>query len=441
MSSILVKGGTIVTMDRDRRILKGDLLIEGNSIAGVGTFRKWASTEIDAADKVVLPGFVQTHVHLCQTLFRGAADDLELLDWLRFRIWPLEGAHDEESVYWSAQLGIAELIRGGTTTVADMGTARHTESIARALEESGIRAVFGKAMMDSDDDVPPTLLEKTEDSLALSLELLKKWHGRGNGRLQYAFAPRFVLSCTEELLKEVGELAKKYGVGIHSHASENRKEAELMERKRGARNILYFDELGLTGPSLRLAHCIWLNPQEMDVLARTGTKVLHCPSANLKLASGAAKVPEMIARGIDVSLGADGAACNNNLDMFVEMRLCALIQKPTYGPTSMRAGTVLEMATLGGAKALGLEGAIGSIEEGKRADVIVIDLNSLHNQPSWGSDVISRLVYSARAGDVETVIVDGNILMRDRVLTHIDEERLIQECNTSIRRVRERCGL
>jgi 5-methylthioadenosine/S-adenosylhomocysteine deaminase len=445
MSKILIRGGRVVTMNEKQEILeRADILIDGRTIVSVTPMGEGSPTTvdmiIDAGGKVVMPGFVQSHVHLCQTLFRGQADDLELMDWLKLRIWPLEGAHDEDSIYWSAMLGITELIKGGTTSIIDMETVHHTDSAFSAIDASGIRATSGKVMMDYGDEVPSTLMESTEDSLSESEVLLKKWHMHDGGRIRYAFAPRFVVSCTDKLLVRVRDMAKAYGVLVHTHASENRGEIELVMADRGMRNIECLRELGLLGPGVVLAHCIWLDDDEMELLRDSGTKVVHCPSSNLKLASGVAKIPEMLDMGMFVSLGADGAPCNNNLDAFMEMRLAALIHKPRLGPTAMPAGTVLEMATKGGAEAMGIADEIGSIEPGKRADIIILDLNRAHVAPTENVDLVSRIVYEAGAADVETTIVDGRVLMHERKLTSINEEEVVREANKALERVLRRSG-
>lgn len=446
VASILIKGGTVVTMNPKREIIEpGDVLIRESRIEAVGPSGELDVAQvdkvIDASGKAVIPGLIQSHVHLCQTLFRGQADDLELLDWLKLRIWPLEGAHDEESIYYSALLGIAELIKGGTTSVIDMETVHHTDHAIAAIMESGIRAITGKVMMDYGDEVPPTLREDTDRSIQESVELCEKWHMADGGRIRYAFTPRFVVSCTERLLVEVRDLARKYGVHVHTHASENRGECELVLKDRGMRNVDYLHKIGLLGPNLILAHCIWLDPDEMEMLKETRTKVAHCPSSNLKLASGIAKIPEMLDMGVRVSLGADGPPCNNNLDQFVEMRHAALIQKPRLGPTAMPAAKVFEMATLGGAEAMGMENELGQIAPGFKADIAIVDLGKVHAMPSAGTDVISRLVYSARGSDVVTTIVDGKVLMEDRRLTTIDEDEVIRKANEAIVRVAERAGI
>ncbi|GEA19506.1 5'-deoxyadenosine deaminase [Moorella sp. E306M] len=439
--SILIKNGTLVTMNPRREVFQGDIYIEDDHIAAIGNTPATADRIIDATGQLVIPGLIQPHIHLCQSLFRGRADDLELLDWLRLRIWPLEGAHDPESLYYSALLGIGELFLSGTTTIVDMETVHHTDAAIEAIAKSGIRAITGKVMMDFGEDVPDSLKETTAASLKESVDLLEKWHGHANGRIQYAFTPRFVVSCTEELLLEVRDLARHYGVKIHTHASENRGECALVEKLHNRRNVIYLDDLGLTGPDLILVHCIWLSEEEKDILARTGTKVVHCPSSNLKMASGICPVPDLLSRGTVISLAADGAPCNNNLDAFMEMRLAALIQKPLHGPTAMPAPVVFEMATLGGARAVGMEKEIGSLEVGKKADLALVSLAGLHTQPQDGVDVYTQLVYQARGSDVTLTMVDGKIVMEERQLKTIDAGEVRKKASEAILRVARRAGL
>jgi len=437
--SILIKNGTIVTMDAKDSIVRGDLLIRDGRIASVGENDASKIDEtIDASGCAVLPGFVQTHIHLCQTLFRGAADDLSLIDWLKKRIWPMEAAHTPESIRASARLGIAELIKGGTTCALTMETVRHTEEVLRVVEETGFRATVGKCMMDKGDDLPPELHEQTRASIDESLKLIDEWHGKGDGRIRCCFAPRFAVSCTRELLAEVAKLARERGLMIHTHASENKSECEMVERETGMRNVAYLYWLGIADKHVVLAHCIHLDEQEMKTLARTKTNVAHCPSSNLKLGSGIAPVAEMLERGIPVSLGADGAPCNNRLDMFTEMRTAALLQKAQHGPEVLPAARVLRIATIDGARALGLAEEIGSLEVEKRADLIVVDLNNLHAAPE--TEVISSLVYSAQASDVRTTVIDGRIVMRDRELTTMTEADVMAEANREAASLKQRVG-
>ncbi|OLE53696.1 MAG: N-ethylammeline chlorohydrolase [Acidobacteria bacterium 13_1_20CM_3_53_8] len=426
--SLLIKGGTIVTISPNDEVVTGDLFIRGHSIESVGAAVDSADEVIDARNRVVLPGFVQTHVHLCQTLFRGSADDLALIDWLKKRVWPMEAAHTRESIRASARLGVAEMIKGGTTCALTMETVNHTEEVFRVIEESGFRATVGKCMMDKGDDVPAALNEETARSIEESLALFEEWNGRAGGRVRACFAPRFAVSCTRELLIKVSRLARERGAIVHTHASENLTECEIVERETGLRNVIYLDSLGLTGKQIALAHCVHLDEEEMQTLARTGTHVLHCPSSNLKLGSGIARVHEMLERGISVSLGADGAACNNRLDMFTEMRTAALLQKATHGAEALPACRALRMATIDGARALGLESEIGSLEKGKRADLFVLNMDRLHLAPT-PHDIISSIVYSAQADDVETAIIDGRVLMRERELITMNEREIIDEAN------------
>ncbi|HEY0319978.1 MAG TPA: 5'-deoxyadenosine deaminase [Pyrinomonadaceae bacterium] len=440
MKSILIKNGTLVTMDADDSILEGDLLIRDGRIASIGEKVDAADEVIDAGGCAVLPGFVQTHIHLCQTLFRGAADDLPLIDWLKRRVWPMEAAHNLQSVRASAQLGIAEMIRGGTTCALTMETVNHTGEAFRVAEAAGFRATIGKCMMDKGEDVPAELHEETEGSVRESLALLEEWHGRAAGRLRYCFAPRFAVSCTPELLASVSRLAREHGVMIHTHASENRTEIEMVERETGMRNVIYLDSLGLTGKDVALAHCVHLDDAEIDLLARTGTQVLHCPSSNLKLGSGIARISEMLERGVQVSLGADGAPCNNRLDMLTEMRTAALLQKVLAGTEALPARRALRMATIDGARALQLESEIGSLETGKRADISIINLKRPHTSPRT-SDIVSMIVYAAASSDVETVLIDGQIVMRERKLLTLNEQEVIEEANRESALLIERAGL
>jgi 5-methylthioadenosine/S-adenosylhomocysteine deaminase len=432
---LLIKDARIITLDKSDHIIEGSVAIEDGritAIEAVMTNREVASFDevIDARNRILLPGFVQTHIHLCQTLFRGAADDLALIDWLKQRVWPMEAAHTPETLYASARLGIAELIRGGTTCALTMETVNHTESVFRAIDESGFRATAGKCMMDQGDDVPEALIEECDDSIAESIDLLERWHGRSDGRIRYCFAPRFAVSCSRRLLERVAQLSREHSVIVHTHASENRDEIELVQETTGKRNIEYLRDTGLTAPHVVLAHCIWLDEHEMEILRSTGTHVAHCPSSNLKLASGFARIVEMLEQGISVSLGADGAACNNRLDMFTEMRTAALIQKALRGSQALPALIALRMATICGAHALGLSHEIGSIEVGKRADLQLLNLNQLHTTPH--PDLISTIVYAAEADDVETVIIDGRVIMRERELLTLNEEEVVTRANNQV---------
>jgi 5-methylthioadenosine/S-adenosylhomocysteine deaminase len=439
--TVLIKGGAVVTLDAAETVRDGDVLVRGRRIEAVGGDLSAAPADvtIDARGCAVLPGFVQTHVHLCQTLFRGAADDLPLLDWLKRRVWPLEAAHDPASLRASARLGVAELIRGGTTCALTMETVSHTEEVFRVVEESGFRATVGKCMMDKGEEVPPGLREARDDSIRESLALLEKWHGRADGRVRYCFAPRFAVSCTRGLLERVASLARERGVMIHTHASENLSECELVEGETGMRNVMYLDSLGVSGPHVLLAHCVHLDGGEIGLLASKGTHVAHCPSSNMKLGSGVAPVSELLAGGVSVSLGADGAPCNNRLDMFTEMRSAALLQKVSRGADALPAARVLRMATTGGARALGLDGEIGSLEAGKLADITVLELGRLHTTPR--PEVVSTVVYAAEARDVRDVLIDGRPVLRDGELQTLDEGEVVADAARQYEILKSRSGI
>jgi cytosine/adenosine deaminase-related metal-dependent hydrolase len=442
-----VTGGTVVTVDAADRIHDpGWVLIRDARITGVGADevpRPAADVTvrrvIDARGAVVMPGLVQSHVHLCQTLFRNMADDLELLDWLRTRVWPLEGAHDERTMAASARLGIAELLRGGTTAIQDMGSVHHYDAVFQAAKDAGLRLVGGKCMMDAPDGVPAALHETTAAALESSAGLAERWHDTCDGRLRYAYAPRFALSCTEELLRATCRHARDARVRLHTHASENRAELAAVRAATGRDNLQYLNDVGLTGEDVSLAHCVHVDAGGRALLARTGTHVAHCPGSNLKLASGIADVPALLAAGVRVSLGADGAPCNNNLDGFMEMRLCALLHKPGAGPRALPARQVLRLATMGGAAALGIAHEVGSIEKGKRADLILVDQGGVHTGP--GGDVSSRLVYATRASDVRTVLVDGAVMMQDHHFLTLDEARVNADAKVALAVVMRRAGL
>ena len=436
MRPLLLKGARVVTMDPQRRILDADVTVRDGKIAAVGRMggRADGTTVIDCKGLIVLPGLIQAHIHLCQTLFRGLADDLALEEWLAKRIWPLEAAHTEESVYWSAMLGAAELLLGGTTAILDMETVRHTGAAFEALEAIGLRATAGKCLMDALSN-PASLREPTDRALQEAADLCERWHGRADGRLRWCFAPRFAPSSTGPLLRAVSDLAARHGTQIHTHAAETPLELELVKRATGYDEISYLDSLGISGTRATLAHCVWADHDAIRRLASQRTNVAHCPSSNLKLGSGVAPIPEMLAAGCRVGIGADGAPCNNALDAFAEMRLAALIQKPRLGPEALPARQVFELATLGGAQALGLDDEIGSIAAGKRADLTVLDLSGPHTQPD-DADIYSRVVYSARAADVRHVLVDGKVVVKDGVLKTADVAEIRKKANRAAKTLR-----
>ncbi len=428
---IFIEGGTVVTMDDDDRVFVGDVLVRDGRIVALGptgtmTPMPGART-VDARGCYVIPGFVQTHVHLCQVLFRGLAEELPLLQWLSKYIWPLEAAHDAASLKASAKLGIAELLLSGTTSILDMGTVRHMDAVFEAAAETGYRLTSGKTLMDKGEG---GLVEATAVGLSSSIDLAKRWHGAHGGRLRYAWSPRFILSCTDELMKQAAHDARAHGCLLHTHASENPAEVEAVRAATGKDNILALHALGYTGRDVVLAHCVHLSEEERDLLAQTGTKVAHCPSTNLKLASGIAPIPELLERGVTVGLGADGAPCNNRLSAFGEMRLAALLQKPRLGATAMPARDVLRMATRGGAQVLGLGEDVGTLAPGKKADVVVVEGNRPHLRPRV--EPAAMLVFAAEGADVRHVFVDGEWLVRDAELVRMDLQTVLDDAEREL---------
>ena len=442
ISSILIRGGLVITMNDAYDVVEGDVSIRDGKIAAIArTIDEPHDRVINARGGYVVPGFVQTHIHLCQTLFRGYADDLPLMDWLRTRVWLMEAAHTPASLRSAVRLATTELLSGGTTTVLTMETVHDTDVVFEAAAESGIRATIGKCMMDAAaDGTPARLRETARHSLDESRGLRERWDGAADGRLRAAFAPRFAVSCSRDLLEAVASLSAETRTIVHTHASESQEEIKIVrELSGGLSNIAYLAAVRLASPRLCTAHCVWVDDAEQALLAEHDVKVMHCPSSNLKLGSGLAPIVEMRARGITVSLGADGAACNNHLDMFEEMRLAALLQATRRGPGALSARDALTMATRSGAKTLGLEAEIGSIEAGKRADVIVIDRDRPHLAP--GPDPYSTIVYAARPSDVRTTIVGGEVLVDAFAPTRVDPVDVAVAARAAARDLAARAGL
>jgi len=440
-SSILIRSGIVLTMNDRFDIVEGDVLIADGRIAEIGPHITTKHDRVvDARGGYVLPGFIQTHIHLCQTLFRGFADDLPLMDWLRRRIWPMEAAHSAATLRAAARLATTELLASGTTAVLTMETVHDTDVVFEEVAASGLRATIGKCMMDSAAEVPQRLQERTQASLDESVAIHERWNGAHNGRLHAAFAPRFAVSCSRALLEAVADLSDRHHALVHTHASESRDEIAIVAKLSGGMtNIQYLASLRLASPHLCAAHCVWVDEGEQRLLAEHDVKVMHCPGSNLKLGSGIAPVTEMRARGITISLGADGAACNNRLDMFEEMRLAAILQAVRRQPGALPARDVVWMATRAGARTLGLEAEIGSIEPGKRADLIVVDRDRPHLAP--GPDPYSTLVYAARGSDVRTTIVDGEVLVDDFTPVRVDRAEVVRQARAAARELAARADV
>ena len=446
---VLIRGGTLGQCDAAGTVAQGDLLVDDGRIAALGRIPNPTSASngrglvrvIDARGCAVIPGFVQAHVHLCQVLFRGMADDLPLLDWLEQRIWPYEAAHDDASLSASAELGLLEMMLAGTTTILDMGTVHAYDAVFDACERAGIRVFGGKTMMDAGKGVPKGLRETTASSLREADRLRAHWSGKGNGRLAYAYAPRFILSCTEALFRGTVERANDGARGrdralLHSHVAEHPDERGAVRQALGDDDITMLRKWGFKGANTVLAHGVQLTDKEIDAVARDGTRIVHCPSANLKLGSGIARVHELARRGVQLALGADGAPCNNNLDPWVELRHAALLAKVRTGVTTLPARQALELATIEGARALGIDGEVGSLEVGKRADLVVVRMDGPHVEP--GGDPWSRLVYGCTSKDVVHVMADGQLVVRDREHARLDHDRVLSKARSQAKKLMAR---
>ncbi|ASN04212.1 amidohydrolase family protein [Virgibacillus necropolis] len=449
----LIHGGTIITMNQNRDVLYNqDILVVGKRIAAIGDLRMYYNQVdefLNAKGKHVIPGLIQTHLHLTQTLQRNLVADKTLEQWLDVTM-RLEIAHDSESNYWSSMLGISELLLNGTTAIYDMETTYHTDSCFWAMAQTGIRGFAGKAMIDMEQpsvDVPAAMIQPTDVAFGESVALFNRWDGYDDGRIRYCFAPRYAPTCTRRLLELTADFSKRYGAHVHTHSAETEEEEHIIIDRTGMREVEYYDSIGLINPRTVLAHCVHLNDREIEIMAERGCHVSHCPSANLYLASGIAPIPKMMETGVNVSIGPDGSD-NNNLSNLHEMRLAAYIQKglhqnPVIPPS---AEQVFEMSTLGGARALGLEEDIGSIEVGKKADIAILDLREPHtwpNEPQVNSkeNIYTRIVYSATASNVVMTMVDGRVLMKDRQLLTMNLDEVLNKSNESIIRILNRTGL
>lgn len=402
-------------MEEDRHWLDGDVVIhDGRILEIVGGRVETNSGDriIDARGCLVLPGLIQCHVHVVQSLLRHQADGLTLLDWLRHRTLPYEAALDGDGVAAAAELGIAELLTGGTTTVLDFGTTHDHDRVFDTARRLGIRMVSGRTHIDiTDDGCPNQLVEDADVSLADAESIGERWHGAAGGRLGYAVAPRYALSCSRHLLEGCAELARRHGWLLHSHVAENRDEVAAVRELSGLGNAEYMDDVGLTGPDVVLAHGVHLSRSEIELLAESRTRICHCPGTNLKLGSGIADVPGLRAAGVVVGLGADGPPCNNRLSAFHEMALAATVHAVRSGPLALGAWEVLAMATRIGAQALHLDDVVGTLRPGKAADVVVVSTDGWAMLP--GGDPASRVVYGATAADVRHVLIDGRAVVLD----------------------------
>jgi 5-methylthioadenosine/S-adenosylhomocysteine deaminase len=437
--AILITGGTVVPMTGHDSVA-ADVLVVGNRIVAVGQRLTTppGCIRLDARDALVLPGFVQTHIHVVQSLARHRAEGRPLLRWLRERIWPYEAALSPDEVDTAARLGIGELLCGGTTSALDMGTTHSQDVIFEAAAEMGIRLTSGKAMMDVGDGVPDALREDTSRSLEDSERLGRRWHGAAGGRLRYALAPRFVLSCTEELLRGAADLSRRHGFMLHTHASENLDETRTVRELTGHGSVAYLAELGLAGEATVLAHCVHLGDDEVAGLAATRTGVAHCPGSNLKLASGIADVPRLLAAGVRIGLGADGPPCNNRLSIFHEMALAGTLHNLRHGAGAVDAWTVLELATWRGAQVLGLEGRVGRLVPGTLADIAVLGCEGWASEPL--ADPADVIVFGMGVESVRHVMVDGTVVVENGQLLAGDAARIRGRARAAGAAVAQRLG-
>lgn len=420
VSNILIKNTIIVTMNDEGTVIRGgNVLIEDDLIKKVGkagTIDQPEGAEvIDGSRKAVLPGLINAHTHAAMTLFRGYADDLALDEWLNTKIWPLEAKINANDVYWGTMLAIVEMIKGGTTCFADMYF--YADEIAKAVDKSGIRASICGALL----GILPTADRDLEDAVRFVKEYKDK-----DGRITAVFGPHALYTCTIEHLRKVAKSAGELGARVHTHLLETKHERHDIIKLNGREPFEIMKESGLLEVPILAAHSIYLTEEELETARAHDVIPVHTPGSNLKLASGIAPVWRYEEEGILAGLGTDGAASNNNLDMFEEARLAALIHKvDRFDPTLVSAHEALRMATIGGARGLGLDARLGTVKEGLKADLITIDLDKPHLTPLH--DVEANLVYSASGSDVSDVMVDGRILMRNRELVTLDEEAVLRK--------------
>lgn len=411
MESLLFTGAHVVGIG------PADVGVRDGYIDLVGKGQKDQYQRVIAADNcALLPGLVNTHGHAAMTLLRSVADDLPLKQWLEEKIWPLEGKLTTDRVYWGAMLAIAEMLRGGTTTFTDMYF--YEDEVARAVEETGIRAVLSRGLVALGPNFHQAMVE--------TRDFVGTWQGRGGGRITTQVGPHALYTCPQPHLAKVLDLAREVQRPLQIHLAETPGEVEDSFRQYGKSPVAVLEEAGMFELPVLAAHCVNLNEEDMDILARHDVRVAHNPNSNLKLGSGIAPIPALLAKGVTVGLGTDGAASNNNLDMLEEVRLAALVHKGVHNdPTLVSANQALGMATAMGARALFLEDEIGRIEEGLKADLVLLDLNKPHLTPRH--NVEAHIVYSAHGSDVTLVMVDGKVLLEDGKLTTIDEERVLYE--------------
>ncbi len=422
-ADLVVTNGIVMTMDPNARVIdKGAVAVVGDTITAVGPAGEIgvtpATQTIDAGGGIIMPGLVNTHTHAAMTLFRGLADDLPLMDWLNDHIFPAESLLDPDKVHAGTLLGCAEMILSGTTTFCDMYLFE--DSVARAARSAGMRAVVGEVLY----DFPSPNYGPIEKGFDYTRRLIDDW--QGDPMVTIAVEPHSPYLCAPDLLAEAAGIASQYRLPLVIHLSETRSEVNQIRQKYDATPVQHLANLGVLDANLLACHCVVLDDEDMDLLERHDVKVSHNPESNMKLASGVSPVAELIDRGVCTGLGTDGCSSNNNLDLFAEMDMAAKLHKASrLDPTVMDAATVLRMATIDGARALGLDGITGSIETGKKADIIVIDTRKPHLTPMYHP--ASHLVYAVGGSDVSTTVVNGRVLMKDRRFLHLDLEQVMAD--------------
>ncbi|MDR2966688.1 MAG: amidohydrolase family protein [Methanobacteriaceae archaeon] len=429
--NILIKDAIILKQENiNGKIIqsgkKESLLIENDKIAEISPKIDSIAIDkiIDGTNKILMPGLVNTHTHISMNLFRGLTDDMELDTWLNDHIWPMEAKLNGDYCYIGALLAQVEMIKSGTTTFNDMYF--FMEDVAKSVEKSGIRGCLSYGMIDFGD------LKKRENEFRENIRLIKKCNNQANGRIKTFFGPHSTFTCSKELLDGVREKANKYNVGIHIHMNETQKEIKDLMEATGKRPFEYLNDINFLNGDVLAAHGVWLSKEEIKIIKENNVKISHNPCSNMKLSSGISPVAELLANKICVSIGTDGAASNNNLDMFEEMKFASLLQKvSTTNPKALPANDVINMATLNGAKSLGLESDIGSLEVGKYADMILVDINSPNLTP-MSNQISSNLVYAANGSNVSHTICNGEILMENRNLTKLDEDEILKRARIAI---------
>ncbi len=429
-SPILLRGGTLLTLDSGATVLPGaDLLIREGRIASLGSPEVPPGTRVmDVSGCLVLPGLIQGHLHLGQTFFRGLAEGRRLLSWLRERIWPLEAAHDDESAYWCSLLGAAECLLSGTTTIQDIGIGPGVAGLLKAIAESGLRAYAGQCLMDSGDGLPAPMRLDTDAALAATEALGDRFEDGPEGRLRYALNPRFILTCSDALWVGIRDLSLRRGWPVHTHALEQRDETLAVRNLKGGRDeIEYFADQGVLSTDLRIAHGVWATGEHLNLVRGGCFSVVHCPSSNLKLGSGIADLLAFRRAGVPVGVGTDAAACSNQLDNFAELRLAALLQKVKHGPDAFSGLDALRLATSEGARALGLQKEIGTIEPGKRADLVVLAADRPELWAAPQADPHDLVAFGASRSTVRHVLIEGQVEVEDGRLTRLDLEEIYRE--------------